>query len=102
MNHFPTIDAILSHHAKNLKPGESISIPLYKSRNGTITSADPLQKSRASKQAAAMGAKNVSKSVLEKKYGEISTNDEILETVEDPDFGAGGMNSSGNGNGNGN
>ena len=45
-----TIDAILSHYSKSLKPGESISIPLYKGP-GTVTSIDPIKKTRLSKSA---------------------------------------------------
>lgn len=60
-----TIDELLSKHTKNLKPGESISIPLYKSR-GTISTIDPIQASRAQKAAASVGAKTLTRSFLEK------------------------------------
>lgn len=86
---FETIDAILTHHARSLRPGESISIPLYKSANGTITSIDPLQASRASKAAAAIGAKTITKSVKERSSVKFPRVMKFIETVEDPDFGNG-------------
>lgn len=60
-----TIDELLSNHTMNLKPGESVSIPLYKSM-GTISTIDPIQASRAQKAAASIGAKTLTRSFLEK------------------------------------
>ncbi len=65
-----TVDAILSHYSKYLKPGESISIPLIKGKS-TTTSIDPL---------------------LLKANGRITTGEKFpklakfIETVERPDF----------------
>uniref|UniRef100_A0A7S3PU53 Transcription initiation factor IIF subunit alpha n=1 Tax=Chaetoceros debilis TaxID=122233 RepID=A0A7S3PU53_9STRA len=86
---FETIDAILSHHARSLQPGQSIAIPLYKSTNGTITSIDPLQAARASKAAAAIGAKTIARSVQERSSVKFPRVMKFIETVEDPDFGNG-------------
>lgn len=72
-----TVDAILSYYSKSLKPGESISIPLYKGKN-TITSVDPI-KSRAN----ASGGGASSSRNLEEKFPKIA---KFIETVEKPDF----------------
>jgi len=82
---FPTIDALLSQYAKNLQPGESVSIPLYKGRQ-TITTIDPLQASQAKKAAAAIGAKEPAKSVVKRHEISFPRLLKFIETVEKPNF----------------
>lgn len=71
-----TIDAILSHYAKTLKPGESISIPLYKGKN-TTTSIDPI-KSRTVANATSAATRN-----LQQKFPKMA---KFIETVEKPNL----------------
>ena len=71
-----TVDAILSHYAKSLKPGESISIPIYKGK-ATTTSIDPL-KSKTVVNAAPSKIQS-----LNEKFPKIA---KFIETVENPDF----------------
>lgn len=82
---FPSIDSLLSQYAKSLKPGESISIPLYKG-SGTITTIDPLQATKAHKAAAAIGAKEPSQSVVKRHEVSFPKLCKFIETVEKPDF----------------
>lgn len=64
-HHLNTIDEILGKYSNDLKPGESISIPLYKSRS-TISTIDPIQVSRAQKIATSVGANTLTKGFVEK------------------------------------
>jgi hypothetical protein len=82
---FPSIDTLLSQYAKSLKPGESISIPLYKG-SGTITTIDPLQATKAHKAAAAIGAKEPAQSVIKRHEVSFPKLCKFIETVERPDF----------------
>lgn len=82
---FPTIDALLAQYAQSLKPGESISIPLYKG-NGTITTIDPLQANKAQKAAAAIGAKAPASSVIKRHEVSFPKLCKFIQTVERPDF----------------
>ena len=72
-----TVDKILSHYAKSLKPGESISIPIYKGKAST-ESIDPV-KSKTVAKAAASKIQSLSE-----KFPKIA---KFIETVEKPDFG---------------
>ena len=68
-----TVDAILSHYAKSLKPGETIRIPLYKGKS-TTTSSDPLMERTTA---------DANKKKLEEKFPKMA---KFIETVEKPDF----------------
>jgi hypothetical protein len=92
--HLKTIDALLSYHAKGLKPGESISIPLYKGP-GTTTSMDPIKATRISKGAAAKqpdgtangtagtGASSTVRPIPIERFPKMA---KFIETVKKPDF----------------
>lgn len=82
---FPTIDALLSQYAKDLQPGQSVSIPLYKGKQ-TVTTIDPLQASQAKKAAAAIGAKEPAKSVIKRHEISFPRLLKFIETVEKPNF----------------
>jgi len=82
---FPTIDALLAQYAKNLQPGQSISIPLYKGKQ-TMTTIDPIQASQAKKAAAAIGAKEPAKSVIKRHEVSFPRLFKFIETVEKPNF----------------
>ena len=69
------VDAILSHYAKSLKPGESIRIPLYKGK-GTTSSIDPIKKLRSNNNSAS--SRN-----QPEKFPKLA---KFIETVEKPDF----------------
>ena len=80
-----TIDAFLSQFAKTLKPGESISIPLYKGAS-SITNIDPNQAHKATKAAATIGAKAPAQSVLKRNEITFPRILKFIETVEKPNF----------------
>ena len=89
--HLKTIDAILSHYAKGLKPGESISIPLYKGP-GTTTSVDPIKATRMSKGTSksqphadgpSNGASSTTRPVPIEQFPKMA---KFIETVKKPDF----------------
>jgi hypothetical protein len=82
---FSTIDALLAQYAKNLQPGQSISIPLYKGKQ-TMTTIDPIQVSQAKKAAAAIGAKEPAKSVIKRHEISFPRLCKFIETVEKPNF----------------
>ena len=97
INNLNTIDSILSHYAKSLKPGESISIPLYKGK-GTTISVDPLMKSRSTQQQQQQqqhqqqqqqkdqqntNASSSMSRIMEEKFPKMA---KFIETVEKPDF----------------
>ena len=80
-----TIDAIILRYAKNLKPGESVSIPLYKGKQ-SLTNTDPLQAAKANKAAAAIGAKAPSKATSIRNESSFPKIMKFIETVEKPNF----------------
>ena len=84
-----TVDAILSHYAKTLKPGESIQIPLIKGKS-TITSVDPIFQSRSNASSGGSngnssngGGSGGSSRLVQEKFPKIA---KFIETVEKPDF----------------
>ncbi len=80
-----TIDSLISQYAKNLKPGESVSIPLYRGEE-SITNIDPLQATKANKAAAAIGAKEPAKSVISRNELTFPRLMKFTTTVERPNF----------------
>lgn len=82
-----TVDAILSHYAKTLKPGESIQIPLIKGKS-TTTSVDPIIHSRSKTSTSSAGNTDGSgvpaaSRIVQEKFPKIA---KFIETVEKPDF----------------
>ncbi len=80
-----TIDALIAQYSKGLKPGETISIPLYKGETSKTT-IDPLQATKANKAAAAIGAKEPSKAVISRNELTFPRMMKFIETVEKPNF----------------